>query len=134
MLPILVATGRPVTKKNSGVIITPKRPGARPIMIPSKEYRTWAKTAVRDFRIGWGGAPPLTEAVNLCALVYRDRRVGDLANYINAIADALEEAGVVENDRLIVGHDGSRPMVDRERPRVEVVLTVMAVHDPGWTP
>ena len=39
-----------------------------------------------------------------------------------ALADALEEAGIVENDRLIVSWDGSRLLKDAATPRIEVML------------
>ena len=63
--------------------------------------------------------------VNMTALIYREKNVGDALNYLEAIADALERAGVVKNDRLIVSFDGSRLLKDADRPRVEVVLTTL---------
>src|SRR6185436_13305003 len=61
--------------------------------------------------------------VNLRALIYRDKRTGDTVGYLQAICDALEAAHVVANDRPLETFDGSRPLVDRERPRVEIEVT-----------
>ena len=71
--------------------------------------------------LGYPGQP-CAVPVNLCATVYRAKNVGDLGNYLAAVCDALEKAGVVENDRLIGGFDGSRLLTDPKRPRVEIAL------------
>lgn len=68
---------------------------------------------------------PVDWPVKVCAMVYRDANRGDLIGYLQAIADALETAGVVENDRLIVSWDGSRMLVDRANPRVEIELVAV---------
>lgn len=69
---------------------------------------------------------PLTCNLNLAAVFYRDRNVGDLVNYLEAVCDALETAGVVLNDKQIAGLDGCRLDKDAARPRVEMVLTEIA--------
>lgn len=69
---------------------------------------------------------PLPVALNLAAVFYRDRNVGDLVNFVEAACDALETAGVVINDKQIAGLDGCRLDKDATRPRVEMVLTEIA--------
>ncbi|MEP6651842.1 MAG: hypothetical protein ABJA82_00695, partial [Myxococcales bacterium] len=70
-----------------------------------------------------GQVPPrLDIPVNLTAVVYREKNLGDLIGYLQAIADALESAEVVTNDRLIVSFDGSRMLKDPSRPRVEITI------------
>ncbi len=59
------------------------------------------------------------------AQIFRERNVGDLGNYLAAICDALESAGVVINDKWIQSFDGSRLSLDRDNPRVEIVLSEM---------
>lgn len=122
-----VILGRPVTKKNSVRIARTK--AGQPFVMPSKQASRWQRDAaielLRQYRNGYkcqAGVAAFTQPVNLCALVYRDRNVGDLDNYIAAICDALEKAGIVANDKLIQGHDGSRLLIDRVRPRVEITL------------
>lgn len=120
----LVIHGAPRTKKNSQRIARGR--AGRPFVMQSRQHDAWAIAAVLQLRAAWrrsmhGG--PLLMAVNLRARIYRERRVGDLGNYLAAICDALERAGVVHNDRLIEGFDGSRMLLDRHAPRVELELT-----------
>lgn len=56
------------------------------------------------------------------ASFFRERSVGDLVNYLQALADALQEAGVVADDRLIASWDGSRLHKDSARPRIELEI------------
>lgn len=67
--------------------------------------------------------PPLIGPVAVRALFFREHAIGDLLNYEQALADALEAAAVVENDRLIVSWDGSRLLKDASAPRIEVEIT-----------
>ena len=113
--------GAPRTKKTSNRIVTRKRDG-RQFVIPSSANESWTKTAVLQLR-SQRKVPPLDVPVNLAATVYREKNLGDLIGYLQAIADALETAEVVTNDRLIVGFDGSRMAKDAANPRVEIALT-----------
>ena len=65
---------------------------------------------------------PIDTPVSVAAVFFRDRSVGDLVSYMQALADALEKASVITNDRLIVSWDGSRLAKDAQRPRVELVI------------
>lgn len=114
-----VVLGAPRTKKNSMRIVG----GPRARLIQSAAAMRWADGAVLQLRSGWRGRVPLAAPVNLAARVYRDRATGDLGNYLAAVCDALERAGVVVNDRWITQFDGSRLLVDKRNPRVEIVLT-----------
>jgi len=67
-------------------------------------------------------ALPIAGPVNCRALFYRKTLVGDACNFCQALADALEEGGIVRNDSLIVSWDGSRLLKDSENPRVIVTL------------
>ncbi len=108
-----VIEGKPITKKNSQRIVYVH---GRPLVLPSSEYKAWERMAVPQLREQWGRGGPLTEPVALSAVFYRERRSGDLGNFLNALCDALERAEVVENDKLIehfvwcaVDKDASRP-------------------------
>lgn len=112
--------GPPRTKKTSNRIVTRKSDG-RQFVLPSAANESWTKNAVRQLLAH--GKPKLAEPVNLCALIYRDALRGDTIGYLQAICDALERAGVVVNDKWIVSFDGSRPLKDKNNPRVEIELT-----------
>lgn len=61
--------------------------------------------------------------LNMCAVVYRATDVGDLFGYLQGIADMLQNAGVIADDKWIKMSDGSRLEKDPKTPRVEVLLT-----------
>lgn len=112
--------GAPRTKKNSQRIA--KTSVGRPFILQSRASDAWSKAAIIQLRSQLARAP-IAVPVNLRALVYRDRAVGDLGNYLAGICDVLEAATVVVNDKWILGFDGSRLLIDRVRPRVEIELT-----------
>jgi Holliday junction resolvase RusA-like endonuclease len=116
----LVIDGPPRTKKTSNRIVTRKRDG-RQFVIPSSANEAWTKSAVKQLLVQ-SYAPPIRTPVTMRATIYREKNLGDLIGYLQAIADALEEAGVVTNDRLIMAFDGSRMLKDAARPRVEIEL------------
>jgi len=52
-----------------------------------------------------------------------DRRKPDLLGLLQATADILEKAQIIDNDRNVVSFDGSRIMgVDKQNPRVEIEI------------
>jgi Holliday junction resolvase RusA-like endonuclease len=118
----LVVYGPPRTKKNSSRIV---RAGRRRYLLPSKPHQRWFSGALPQIKAQWKRAP-LTTSVSVRALFYRDRASGDLCNYMQALADALERAGVVKDDRLIASWDGSRLRKDAAHPRIELAIEEIA--------
>lgn len=114
----LVVYGPPRTKKTSNRIV---RAGRRRYVLPSAPHQRWFCAALPQLKAQWRRLP-LAVPVGVRAIFYRDRAVGDLCNYMQALADALERAGVVKNDRLIGSWDGSRLRKDAAHPRVEVTV------------
>ena len=117
-----VLIGSPRTKKNSPRIFRNKKTGARWIM-PSKCATDWSAIAVSQLLTQKADMLELACPLNCKAMIYRDRNSGDACNYYQAIADALEDSGAVVNDKWIVSWDGSRLLIDRVVPRVEVYLS-----------
>jgi Holliday junction resolvase RusA-like endonuclease len=116
-----VIEGPPRTKKNSPRILRGR--GGRPFVAQSAQSCAWEESAVLQLRMQNKSGIWVTP-VNLRALIYRDRAGrADLLNFLAAISDALEGAGIVADDELVAGVDGSRVFVDRKRPRVEIELT-----------
>lgn len=120
--------GAPRTKKNSGRIVKP-RGLSHAIVLPSAAYTKWRARVLPQLRIiagklrDRGHVLPLEHAVNCAAIFYREARIGDAVGYYQALADLLEDGGILRNDRLIVSWDGSRLDKDDDEPRVEVTLT-----------
>lgn len=122
--------GAPRTKKTSNQLI---QAGPHKKILPSKAFLRWNADAQMELaRVRSAALPrftPIVESVNCKALFYRDALVGDATGYYQALADCLQEARIVENDRLIVSWDGSRLLKDSSRPRIEVTLeTVSDAH------
>lgn len=116
----LIITGPPATKKNHSRIVQPKG-WKHPRLLPSKPAVKWEQAAVWQLKNQWR-QPPVGDAVSVCALVYREKNIGDLCGYLQAIGDALEKGGVIVNDRLIASWDGSRLLKDPANPRVEIEI------------
>jgi Holliday junction resolvase RusA-like endonuclease len=117
---VIVVVGAPRTKKNSGSMWRPKGGGTR--YVASEAYRRWEAIALPQLRLAWAGRATITQPVNVRATFYREANVGDAVGFYQALADALEKAGVLENDRLIVSWDGTRMAKDARRPRIEFEL------------
>jgi len=122
--------GVPRTAKNSQRIAMNKKTGKR-FIIAGKSAGTWGESAVGQLmeqyahlrhRAKGTTGYSITEDVHVKALIYRDRRTGDLDNFQHAIGDALQKAGVIKNDKQIESWDGSRKLIDRENPRVEIEI------------
>lgn len=71
---------------------------------------------------------PISEPVNVKCTFYRDsRRRVDLTNLLEAIDDILVHYKILKDDNfeIIVSHDGSRVLVDSERPRTEIEISLV---------
>lgn len=120
--------GPPRTKKNKSRIINT---GKRPILLPSESWEQFCRVGILQIRqqMSLHKIKPIDYPVNCKALFYRERNAGDASNYYNGLADVIEAAGLVTNDKWIVSWDGSRLKKDSTRPRVEFVLTPVEEDD-----
>lgn len=89
--------------------------------MPSRQFVAYQDAALWHLR--HLRRAPIAVPCNVAATFYRDANRGDALGYYQALADILERARVVENDRLIESWDGSRLELDRQNPRVELVIT-----------
>jgi Holliday junction resolvase RusA-like endonuclease len=119
----LILHAPPRTKKNKPQFISiGKGDKKRTIILPSKAYREWEQLVLGQAK-KQAGKVCIDYPVNARLIVYRERAIGDAVGYYQAVADVLEKAGVLKDDRWIVSWDGSRLLKDADRPRVEVELT-----------
>ena len=111
--------GRPATKKTGQRII---RCGKASKILPSETYcqyeeycLIWLKRIKEQF----------TGKVSIKAVwKMPDRRSWpDWVGLAQATGDILEKAKIIENDRLIEHWDGSRIIVDKNNPGVEITIT-----------
>ncbi len=140
-----VILGPPRTKKNSR-----RRKYSfaqkRTFSVESEAQEKWAVAAAEQLQIqrnaylrrGGAGArwEPIRGDVHVRALVYRDADRGDLVGYLQAIGDVLEaltlrhatkrrppsKGGIIVDDKQIKSWDGSRLLLDRDNPRVEIYV------------
>ena len=112
--------GNPVTKKNSQRIFVNRKTG-KPFVKPSEQYEAYAETA------GWYiPKEGINSPVNVKCLYFMEnlRRV-DLVNLLEATCDILVKYGCLIDDdsKIVASHDGSRVLLDRKNPRVEITIT-----------
>jgi len=99
-----------------------------PSMIPNKDYLKWIKGAVSQLtrqRILLGIEAPLAGPLHVITMIYRHTlRKADKGNLEQTIHDALQEAGVINDDFLIENTDGSRRIlgVKQEEARAEIII------------
>lgn len=118
----LIINLEPITKKNSQRILLNPRT-RKPFIMPSKKYKEYEAAAGRQ--INYKGEP-INEPVNVKCLFYMPtRRRVDLVNLLESINDILVKYKVLDDDnnKIIVSHDGSRVLYDKQNPRTEVYIT-----------
>jgi len=117
----IVLLGEPRTKKNSGRILYDRRTGRR-FVAPSVQYIDYERDCLKQLaKTGRLTEPPY----NVKCLYYMPtRRKVDLVNLLEATMDILVHGGILADDdsKTVAGHDGSRVLYDRERPRVEIEI------------
>ena len=115
----------PVTKKNSQQILINRKTG-RPFISPSKAYKTFEKDCLSQLP---KPEKPISSPVNvMCVYYMATKRKVDLCNLIEATCDILVRAGVLADDNsdIVVSHDGSRVLYDKNYPRTEITITEAA--------
>ena len=109
----------PVTKKNSQRIVV--RNG-KPCILPSEKYKEYEGAALWFIpkRI-----TPIDFPVNIkCVFYMPNHRPCDLTNHLESIDDVMVKAGLLKDDnyKILASHDGSRVLVDKDKPRTEVEI------------
>ena len=116
---------KPVTKKNHSNIVTLKT--GRTILLPSKAYIKYEKEVCSFIKNEFGTKfTPIDFPINIKAIYYQDsNRRADLCNYHAALHDALVKAKLITDDnfKIVSSTDGSRVLVDKHNPRIEVEIT-----------
>ena len=117
----MIVHGVPRTKKNSQRIVII---GGHPKVIPSKDYKAYEEFVLWILNPTASGKP-ISTAVNVkCLYFMPTRRRVDLVNLLEASCDILVKAGILEDDHsgIVVSHDGSRVLYDKDDPRVEITI------------
>lgn len=103
--------------------MTDRRTG-KPFIAQSAAYKDYCMTA-GYFLTPRPQSPVSTPCEVKCLFYLPARRKTDLTNLLEAIDDILVECGILadDNSSVIVSHDGSRVLYDKEKPRTEVTIT-----------
>ena len=125
-----VIIGDPRTKKNSQMIAG----AGKRCPVCKKFEKQWikqgrahdefVKSALRQLCLK--PAKPIDYPINVKCLFYmKTRRKVDGLNLLSAIDDLLVSAGILadDNSRIVVAHDGSRVLYDKDNPRTEIIIT-----------
>lgn len=116
----------PITKKNHQEIMHSSKTG-KPFVMPSRQYRDYEAKAVWYCKAQRPREPIETPVEVKCLFYMPTRRKVDLTNLLESIDDVLVKAGVLKDDHsgIIVSHDGSRVLYDKDAPRTEVYIQKM---------
>lgn len=122
----IVIPGRPATKKNSPRIVNVGSgfPHGHKLL-PSEAFERYQEDALWHLKKYKGR---YDQPVHVkCLYWLPDRRWWpDLVGLLQATSDILEEAGILENDKLIRDYDGSHIVgLDKQNPRVEILIEVV---------
>lgn len=98
----------------------------------AKEWFDKAEKIVREAILEQEWQPTINQKIVVEVLtMFPDRRKRDTNNTAKALCDMLEHAGVYDNDRhalvRYIDYD-----VDKENPRIEVVIYVFDKGKDGW--
>lgn len=136
-----VIAGCPRVKKNGQKVVGR---GKKSRKINTPQYELWHNAALEQFnKLGFDiffakknkerkdfGVTmleaELNEPMNMQCKFYMNTRVRvDLSALYEGIQDVMQEIGLIEDDRstIICSHDGSGVFVDKENPRMEIILT-----------
>jgi hypothetical protein len=141
-IPGFVLLGAIRSKKTSQQIVTIPSRGAHkcrvcgkmpgfPKIIPSEAHKLWHSYAMEQCIVvkaklrQRGIILPIVSSLSVEAIFYQDANRADATGLYESLADLLQDAGIIQNDKLIEDWDGSRRKVDKGNPRVEVYLTVV---------
>lgn len=120
-----VLEGRVGIKKN-GKQISHRR--GRIFVRTSENYKNWegkARLQLLQSKAKSFCPMPIQTPVNLQCRFHFPNHQGepDLSNLYQGIEDLLQEIGVIENDKFIYSHDGSKKIFGSNRFFVEIELT-----------
>lgn len=114
--------GCPITKKNSQQIYINQKT-KRPFITSSPQYKAYEEKA--GYYIKYKSMM-LSDRYNVrCVYYMPTRRRVDMVNLLEASCDILTHYGVIVDDHcgVVVSHDGSKVLYDKENPHVEITIT-----------
>ncbi len=122
--------GRPASKKNNREHverINPHNGRAYVMPVPNPAFRKWQRGATTRLFYLCGGKLPAWEVPMLLSATFYEHPTqrGDLFGYLDALADAMQHAKLIKNDRFIRSTGNCAVLRDAANPRVEFTLSAL---------
>lgn len=115
--------GNPIVKKNNQKV---SFRGRYPRKYNTPQYKQWSYVAEQTIMNVYGrpDRPVDYPVLLVCKFFMQTKRRVDLSALYEGIQDVLVKCSVLEDDNfnIIAGHDGSRVLLDRENPRLELEI------------
>ena len=113
-----VFRGEVASKKNSKQLVHVK---GRAVLLPSKQYQAWEKSAMATILIYGRPAAPFAAARLVIRIYHGDAVRRDTNNATQGIQDVLVEMGVIADDNwMVIGSPEVSHFIDVADPRMEV--------------
>jgi len=124
-----ILNGQAMSKKRNWSVVCGR---GRPRIVVSGKYKIWEKTIKDELwlqRIKYGGSMlvpwvPIAQPVLVeFHFFLKGHARFDLSNLYQGPEDALQAAGILKNDEVIAGHDGSRRHYGVDNPHITITIT-----------
>ncbi|WP_195839628.1 RusA family crossover junction endodeoxyribonuclease [Acidaminococcus fermentans] len=133
---VFIIKGRPITKKNSS------RWAGRGKLLPSASYKAYAQAALWQLKqqmraqgLDPSGREPIPYAMAVTCHYWMPNRQSwpDLVGLLQATSDILQEAGIIQDDGLIVDYGNSHiEGISKENPKVDITIRTIPPGDPVY--
>ena len=125
-----VFRGEVASKKNNKQIVHVK---GREVLLPSKRYREWEKSAKAVILLYGRPAAPFDAARLIIRIYHGDAVRRDTNNATQGIQDVLVDMGVIADDNwMVIGSPEVSHFIDVADPRMEVEVFEQEPLDYAW--
>lgn len=117
-----IVSGSPIVKKNTQKVV---RSRGRTFVAYSPQYKEWLHRAMDELALQHRPEEPIDyPVILLCKFFMQSLRVVDLSALYEGIQDTLVKMEILKDDNfnIVIGHDGSRVLLDRDNPRTEISI------------
>lgn len=92
-------------------------------MVTTTKGKAWKLSAKMDLFSQRGCTPTIFDPCDLSIRFFLPTAAGDVDNYVKNTLDALQDAGIIANDRQVQRIEATKDK-DRDNPRTEITITV----------
>lgn len=114
--------GKPLSVNNAKASVVIK---GRARLITTKKARAWKHAAMMNLFAQKGSSRTIHERCEVSIIFYLPTAAGDVDNYVKNTLDALQDSGIIANDRQVQRVEASKGK-DRDNPRTEIEIRCAA--------